>query len=55
MTNSLYVSDIPHHRIAVSDLLFWGSYLSRSISAATGLRLFDLIRAATFYLYHLNP
>ena len=50
MTNSLYVSDIAHHHIAVSGLLFWGSSLSRSISAATGLRLFDLIRAATLFL-----
>ena len=31
MTNALYVSDIAHHRIAVSGLLFWGSSLSRSI------------------------
>ena len=50
MTNSLYLSDIAHHHIAVSGLLFWGSSLSRSISAATGLRLFDLIRAATLFL-----
>ena len=50
MTNSLYVSDIAHHHISVSGLLFWGSSLSRSISAATGLRLFDLIRAATLFL-----
>ena len=31
MTNSLYASDIAHHHIAVSGLLFWGSSLSRSI------------------------
>jgi len=46
MTNSLYVSDIAHHHIAISGLLFWGSSLSRSISAATGLRASDLTRAA---------
>ena len=55
MTNSLYVSDIAHHHIAVSGLLFWGSSLSRSISTATGLRIFDLIRSETlFYLSHLK-
>ena len=51
MSNSLYVSDIAHHHIAVSGLLFWGSSLSRSISAAKGLRLFDLIRASNFFTY----
>ena len=54
ITNSLYVSDIAHHHIAVSGLLFWGSSLSRSISAATGLRLFDLIRAATLFTYTVS-
>ena len=54
MTNSLYLSDIAHHHIAVSGLLFWGSSLSQSISAATGLRLFDLIRAATLFTYTVS-
>ena len=44
-TNSLYISDIAHHHIAVSGILFWASSLTRSISAATGIRISDLARA----------
>lgn len=47
-TNSLYISDIAHHHIAVSGILFWVSSLTRSISAATGIRISDLARAAAF-------
>merc|ERR1712066_362800 len=38
LTNALYTSDIAHHHIAIAGLLFWGSSLTKSISAATGLR-----------------